>query len=147
MNTKRAIRPFPILIDSASLQAIDESVRARARADWASALEGAAPAALDRQVELEIGKGIAGRWPEGLPEEMIRGLYVAARLISPTYAPDAYLQHQPAIRHWVAEQGHPLDESGGSEAMRHAYHLLKPLVGAQVMHLSQAWNGVGSWRH
>ena len=110
-------------------------------------MEGAARAAIDSQVLAEIGQGVVTRWPDGLPEEMIRGLYLGARLLSPIYAPAAYLPHQPAIQDWLVRQGRALDETGGLKAMRRAYYLLKPLVGGQVVHLSHAWDGVGSWRH
>ena len=147
MDKAIEIHPFPILIDSDALAAIDAEVRKRARADWEAELEGAEAAAIDQQVQAEIGAGVAIRWPDGLPEEIVRGLYLAARLLSPIYAPEAYLQHQAAIEAWLVAQGRAIDEAGGIEAMRLAHYLLKPLVGSQVVHLSHAWDGIGSWRH
>ena len=146
------IRPFPVLIDSPAFERLEHELRERARADWAAELaeapDGFFPAGeLDRQVEAEIGRGIARHWPAGLQEDIARGLFLAARLISPLYAPEAYRNREVEILVWVAEAGRALDASGGLEAMQNAYYRLKPLIGGQAVHLSRAWNGVGSWRH
>lgn len=138
------IKPFLIPIDSPESERLERQLLQPVQADWAAELEanGFPTFRLDDQAEAEIGHDVERHWPAGLQEEVAHALFLAARMLSPLYGLETYKDREWEIPAWAAEAGHALDRADGVEAMRNAHYRLKPLIGGQTLHMSQAWDGV-----